>query len=335
MTTQQNKDVRLSSKPGKQSSWATFTSPVPQQIMAFRGFGNRRNMHLQGRVRAVGRDALGQLGYPAAEETSGQFAVALQFGSYSTTTTLTQLGDYSVTIPADAIHSDRAGWQNILVVANTERGALTARHRILFPQEAPSLLVICDLDGTVLPMHSGLINHGSVPANSRTAWARFAMALSHDVTAEYARPVFCISGQDWDGYQSSCQLSAEAGLPEAPILLHPAPSLRTSSAGHLSKGGHVKRILDTYSHSPAALLTTAAGASQPALSQVLADYGDRFCTVYVVGGSVAPAADAIARLQTTCADIVYVDHPSAAARHAHRIGLIDDESLSLVQNAPL
>lgn len=305
---------------GQARNWATLTPPGLQQITAFRGFANHSHIHLQGRVRAVGRDTLASS--CTATTDAPERRVTLQVGRRSATTSLTRLGYYAATVPVCPDLITAPGWHNVLVIADTGHGALTAQHRILLPQERPALLVICDLDGLLLPLRQ---SPDAPTTPDRDALIGLGRALSGGHTAGTARPAFYVSAHTWDRYPACCQSLADAGLAEAPILFHPAPSRCTTMDYDASKSRHVQNILATYPLSPAVLLTSVGALAQPALAEIVVTNPERFAAVYALESGSASDADRLANLRATCPQLVHADHPGAAAMHAVRNGLIESK----------
>lgn len=252
-------------------------------------------MHLQGHVGREGRESvLGGSRHSAASGTRQQ--VTLQIGAERRVCDLSPQGYYAATLPVpDSDPAAGTPWRDILVITDTGHGARTAHHRVLIPRIDPTLLVIWDVDNTLVGVDA--------PAGAQ----ELCRGLVHGSDHPGRCPAFFLSGRNWPQYLALSHQLAEMDVPEGPVLLNPAPPDGIQTEERQCKAGHLERILATYPGSPAVLVTTAPVLAEGALMNAVTAHEDRFTAVYAL--DAAPGEPSPRSI-------------TAAAEHAHARGLI-------------
>lgn len=218
-----------------------------------------------------------------------------------------------------------------------------ASARALCPVFQPELLVISDIDDTVL--QSRVTNvfaalRTMLLENARTRLpfpgvAAFYHALRRGPTGASRNPLFYVSSSPWNLYDVITQFLDIQGIPAGPVLLRDI-DLGINTLGshhhHAHKREMIRHVLTTFPSVPVVLIGDSGQEDPEIYRDVVHEYVGRIKAVYI--RNVTAHAERSAAIQALAAEIldagsslVLADDTLAAASHAVAAGLITPESL--------
>ncbi len=304
-------------RPIRQSEGAEGLS-----IEVFRGYGNRRELYLVGRVyrhsgaahAASGRrrshygDLRASLARLLRRGAAGQTVTARCAGAEQH---LVTDGDgyfraqLSVPRPLPA----QAHWQRVTLQLRLPSGSsVLATGEVFVPGESSRFVVISDIDDTV--METGVANKALMiwrlfaeAAESRTAFPGVA-ALYRALHGHEENPLLYVSRGPWSLYPTLEEFFHAHRIPVGPVLflrewgVSPRHPLPRRSAGH--KLALIRRMLDVYRDLPFVLIGDSGQHDPETYARVVREHPGRVSAIYIRNVSVADrdraeAIDALAR----------------------------------------
>lgn len=254
--------------------------------------------------------------------------VRVRLGEYTGDARTDQEGYFRVRLPG----SYGSGWLRPSV--EVERAA-TAVAEVLVPPSSSRLLVISDIDDTILPTgatRTATVVRTTLLGNSRTrepfpGMGDFYQALVHGASGAEANPVFYVSSSPWNLYDFMVDFMATHGLPPGPISLRDfGVDRHTFIHGRHEdhKLAEIRAILDSYPHLSAVLVGDVGQQDPEIYGAIATEYPGRILAVYLrdVGAGRDREKRALAITDRTGVPVVLAAHTSQFQIHAAGVGLI-------------
>jgi len=329
----------------------------PLAVVAYRGYGTAAAVGLKGRVLersgltpATDHDSVWRnLGNSLRRFTAAPIpdaeVVARLTGATATATTDPEGYFRLDLIPPAPLPA--TGWHDVEVelCGPAARRAAPARARVLVPPASAEVVVISDLDDTVL--RSGVTNlllaarlaflHNARTRSPFQGVSAFYAALHAGRDGQRANPVFYVSSSPWNLYDLLTDFLRLNGILEGPLLLRAwgLDADTRPTGGHLEhKLSHIRAILTTYRALDAVLIGDSGQHDPEVYAQVVTDFPGRVRAIYIRDVTVTSrdeeVASIAAKVQAAGVPFLAVADTSAAARHARSVGLIAGEAVPAV-----
>lgn len=331
-------------------------------INGYRGYGSATRVEVMGRVfrqlplgvsappGSLRRDLLdvvrrgmrwGVRGVPVTLELHGQQATA--------TTDRDGYFDIRMTLETPLL-SDRVWHRGRLDAAIGKSRAVDAEVEIYVPPPALDLVVISDIDDTV--MRTGVANKLKMmyrlflrQAHQRTAFpgvAEFYRALFGGADGRRYRPMLYVSRGPWGLYEVLEEFFQRNRIPVGPILFlrewglslqRPLPRKARDHKHRL-----IEQMLSLYAEQPLVLIGDSGQHDPETYARIVHNHPGRVRAIYIRHVHRAAARnDEIAHLAREVAEdgcqLLLTDDSAAMAKHAHGLGLISTEGLKAVRRA--
>ena len=334
--------------------------PVPEHIVAYRGYGRTDVLRLTGRVLA------GKPVEPAAASDSSfdnlramyrRFTsrevpgvlVRTRFGEAVQEVETNEEGYFEAAL-RPAMPPNGRRWHEVdLTVIDHATGQPTgtrATGQVLVPPPESAFGVISDVDDTVI--QTGAANFKNMLrttmfGNARTRLpfkgvAAFYRALQRGTTDAAHNPIFYVSSSPWNLYDFLADFMDVQGIPAGPIFLRDLgldddKFIKTSHRLH--KVGCIERLLRMYPERPFLLIGDSGQKDPEIYRQIMQDFPGRIRAVYI--RDVADEArrtevQALAlEVQAQHAELLLVADTEVAAVHAAERGFIDPGALGAIR----
>ena len=239
------------------------------------------------------------------------------------------------------------GWHEVEIELRAPATGQVARSRarVLVPPATAELVVISDLDDTVL--HSGVTNlllaarltflHNARTRSPFPGVSAFYSALHAGRDGQRANPVFYVSSSPWNLYDLLSDFLRLNGILEGPLLLRAwgLDADARPTGGHLGhKLSHIRAILTTYPTLGAVLIGDSGQHDPEVYARVVEEFPGRVRAVYIrdVTSPLRDSEVAAIAAQVRAAGVPFlaVADTSAAARHARTAGLIAGEAIPAI-----
>lgn len=206
---------------------------------------------------------------------------------------------------------------------------------VLVPPSTATVVVISDIDDTILPTgatRTATVLKTTLLGNALTrapfpGIAEFYQALAGGSTGDEFNPVFYVSSSPWNLYDFMVDFMATHGLPTGPILLRDfGVDRRTFFLGRHDdhKLAEIRAILDSYPELPAVLIGDIGQRDPEIYGIVASEYPGRVRAIYL--RDVGAARDVEKRALTigdeTGVPVVLAAHTSQFQLHAAGLGLV-------------
>ena len=223
---------------------------------------------------------------------------------------------------------------------------IRATGRALLPLEPPDVLVVSDIDDTVLQSKvTNLLRAVQTIAfgNARTRLpfpgvTAFYQALRRGATGHGRNPLFYVSSSPWNLYDVIKQFLAIQEIPSGPIMLRDLDlGLDTLSSRHhhAHKREMIRRVLSCFPSVPVVLIGDSGQQDPEIYRDVVQEHGARIKAVYI--RNVTMSDERSRAIQLLAEEIVkagssllLADDTLAAARHAAEHGLISPDALASI-----
>jgi phosphatidate phosphatase APP1 len=222
-----------------------------------------------------------------------------------------------------------------------------ASSHALVPSHAPEMVVVSDIDDTVLQSNvTNLLAAARVMllenAQTRLPFpgvAAFYQALRGGASGGARNPVVFVSSSPWNLYGLITEFMEIQEIPRGPVLLRDVDlglSVLSSKHHHDHKRDAVRRILELYEHLPAILIGDSGQQDPEIYKEVVHEFPGRIRAVYIRDVSGRPersaAVQALAEeVLAAGSSLVLADDTLAAAEHAAEHGWIAPESLAAIR----
>ena len=330
--------------------------------MLYRGFGANGKVWVHGRVQE-------DQGIAASDATHSRLDNLLAMVKRASTNPLpnaavrVSVGPTSSTYTADA-EGFFSGWMNIRETLPPDvhagddwiaiegellaprRDAARARGRALYPTGRPEMLVISDIDDTVLQSRvTNLLRAAQTLAfgNARTRLpfpgvAAFYQALRGGSSGSARNPLVYVSSSPWNLYDVIVEFLDLQGIPAGPVLLRDLDitlGVLSAQRHHDHKGDSIRRVMHAFPDVPVILIGDSGQQDPEIYHGIVHEFRGRVRAVYIRNVTMdASRSAAIQMLATEVlaagSSLVLADDTLAAATHAAEHGFIPVESLAFI-----
>ena len=225
-----------------------------------------------------------------------------------------------------------------LLTPAPDEGSVRSSARVLFPAADPGLLIISDIDDTVLQTDATSVLRMARSVLFGSARTRlpfsgvsaFYRALRLGRQGATWNPLFYISSSPWNLYDLLIEFFELERIPAGPLLLRDWGITRdelfpTRHAQH--KRDAIDLVLSAYPALPFLLIGDSGQEDPEIYRDIVHRHGDRILAVYIRNVSGLDRAQQIHELSREVvaagSSLVLADDTSAAARHASEHGWID------------
>ena len=317
-----------------------------RQVVAYRGFGNRSELFLTGRVLANPapppvsaadrwwRNLAATFRHMESDEVAGA-RVRLRLGTREHDVITDEEGFYRGYLPPPAALADRL-WHEVEVLVldrlHPDAGEVRSEGLALVPTPRVEYGVISDLDDTVIRTDATrLITmlRRTLLENARTRLpfagvSAFYNGLHAGSSGSALNPIFYVSSSPWNLYSVLTEFLDHHGIPPGPLTLR---DWGLSDTGLLPRGhsehklGAIRQILDYYPDLPFILMGDSGQEDPEIYRAVVHDYGRRIRAIYIRNVTTDPArARAIGELAEEVrgagSELLLSEDTLAAVRHA-------------------
>lgn len=240
-------------------------------------------------------------------------------------------------------------WTSIsaeLLTANADAEPVRAQARMLLPAHDPELLIISDIDDTVLQSRATNLLAAlrvMVLENAHTRLpfpgvAAFYRALRAGAGGSARNPTFYVSSSPWNLYDVISHFLELQQIPHGPLMLRDMDlglSAVSQRGHHAHKREMIRRVLDTYPASPAVLIGDSGQQDPEIYRDVVREFQGRIRAVYIRDVNQEPERSrAIQQLANEVLEagstLLLTPDTLAAASHAVEVGLIHPAALAEV-----
>jgi phosphatidate phosphatase APP1 len=222
-----------------------------------------------------------------------------------------------------------------------------ATARMLVPERSPAVIVISDIDDTVLQSRATstlaalriLLLENAHTRLPFPGVAAFYRALHRGPTGGSRNPTFYVSSSPWNVYDVIREFLAIQGIPHGPIMLRDVDITRESLSSrghHTHKREAIRRVLNTYPDAPAVLVGDSGQQDPEIYRDVVHEFRGRIRAIYI--------RDVVGRPERTQAihalseeiiaagsSLVLAPDTVTAASHALELGLIEPAALDEIR----
>lgn len=323
------------------------------RIILYRGFGNRRQVHVKGRI--LEETALAK---PQQEQSKARnFVETAQryfSGYYPNVTVVVSCGGQQKQLVSKddglfecTFHFDeplKPGWIITQAHLAEEPDKLVCRGEALIADGDEGLGIISDIDDTVLISHTTeamkalkLLLFRNARTRMPFAGARALYQALSSNSGALPHPTFYVSSSEWNLYDLLEEFFDHNQLPKGSFLLH---DYRTSlvewdlrnQERHNHKLQKIRLLLQTYPGRKFVLIGDSGQRDAEIYATVVEEYPERIKVVLIRHVSDALRAEAITelydRMRQKHTPMFLVNNSLEAGRAAVRLGLMNEEDLN-------
>lgn len=336
----------------------------PLRVVSYLGHGTRRRLRLRGRVLAGARELrtaspedppivnlLRALRRFETDEVPDA-EVEVRLGAAAARATTGPEGYFDVELAPPEPLPAGGGWQPLEVdlLAPAGREVLLGPARALVPPETGDLIVVSDLDDTVI--HTDATNllkmvRNTVFGNSHTRMpfpgvAPFYRALALGDDDAPRNGLFYVSSSPWNLYEALLDFLEVNRIPPGPLFLSDWGLSRTQlvTAAHGEhKGGAIRELFALYPERRFVLIGDSGQEDPEIYAQAVAEHPDRVAAIYIRNLPLEDVErpDTVRRLaeevEAAGSTLLLVDTTYEAAEHAAAQGWISHHALSEIARA--
>lgn len=237
-------------------------------------------------------------------------------------------------------------WASITAELHTSApptASIRAQAQVFLPADDPGLLIISDIDDTVLQsratnLFAALRMVLLENAHTRLPFpgvAAFYRALRAGASGAARNPTFYVSSSPWNLYDVITRFLELQEIPHGPLMLRDVDLSLDALSGrghHSHKREMIRRVLNTYATSPAVLIGDSGQQDPEIYRDVVHEFKGRIRAVYIRDVSGHPdrsrviqqLADEVLQAGST---LLLTPDTLAAASHAVELGLISPDAL--------
>lgn len=245
--------------------------------MAFRGYGNDRVVHVFGHVPGADapttRRSLANRFRDLRQQPARR--IRLQVGGDVASAQIDPQGHYNASLSIETADVPADGDIDVAVVADIGHGSVTSTHRVTRPSRYHDLIVVVDLDDTLLPYSEFRTTARDLSELVRRVWCGPPHAPR--------RPVIYLTRRPWRRYYSLKTKLGALGMPDGPLLME--PDNVSVSTVMPDKSDHLHAVLDTYPQTPLVIIGPYALLSGESTGQRLLAEGARIRAILVPHGT--------------------------------------------------
>ncbi|MEX1182621.1 MAG: phosphatase domain-containing protein [Gemmatimonadota bacterium] len=333
-----------------------------RQVVPYRGFGNRREIFVSGRV--LGNPPAGPVDaadrwwrnlanawrHLETDEVAGA-RVRVRVGGAESEVLTDEEGFYRAWLEPASLESGST-WHDVHVeVVDRVRSEAPVRAtgRALVPTRTAEFGVISDLDDTVirteatrlLRMLKRTLLENALTRLPFPGVAEFYESLHAGASGSAGNPIFYVSSSPWNLYGVLTDFLQHQSVPPGPLMLRDwgisdRGMLPTAHGDH--KLGAIRQIMNCYAGLPFILVGDSGQQDPEIYRDVVHEHGDRVLAVYIRNVTSDPArSHAISALSAEVrlagSDLLLSDDTLASARHAASHGWIRSDSVERVADA--
>jgi phosphatidate phosphatase APP1 len=230
-----------------------------------------------------------------------------------------------------------------LLSPGADSGSIRAQAQVLRPDADPGLLIISDIDDTVLQSRATNLlaalrmvllenAHTRLPFPGVAAFYR---ALRAGVSGTARNPTFFVSSSPWNLYDVITRFLELQEIPRGPLMLRDVDLSLSALSGqghHSHKREMIRRVLNTYPTSPAVLIGDSGQQDPEIYRDVVHEFRGCIRAVYI--RDVSGHADRSRAIQQLAGEVLeagstllLTPDTLAAASHAVELGLISADAL--------
>ena len=249
-------------------------------------------------------------------------------------------------ISADGLEAtdDWASISGELLAPASQEGEVRAHARVLYPADDPALLVVSDIDDTVLQSHAANLlaalrmvllenAHTRLPFPGVAAFYR---ALRAGSSGNHRNPTFYVSSSPWNLYDVITRFLEVQEIPHGPLMLRDVDlgfGVLSGQRHHMHKREMIRQVLSTYPTAPAVLIGDSGQEDPEIYRDVVHEFRGRIRAVYIRDVSGHPERSRAIRqladeVLTAGSTLLLTPDTLAAASHAVELGLIRAETLA-------
>jgi len=330
---------------------------APRTVILYDGFGNAERVFVSGRAHrnepiapSTAEDSrlrnLWAMLRRADADPLPHAKVRLMVGAAQRDVTTDDEGFFHEWVDAPAPERIDSEWVRVraeLLPSDTSSDAASTAGRLLVPEVAPQMLVISDVDDTVLQSKvTNLLRAAQTIAfgNARTRLpfpgvAAFYHALRRGSSGKAKNALFYVSSSPWNLYDVITQFLDFQGIPAGPVMLRDLDidlGLGSPRRHHEHKRDNIRRVMKTFGDVPAILIGDTSQQDPEIYRDVVHEFSGRVRAVYIRNvNQDAERSQAIRALGDEIlkagSSLVLADDTLAAARHAAEHGFISPDSL--------
>lgn len=344
----------------------SLLSDRPLRVVPYLGYGTPHRLRLRGRVLA-GRQALGTVSaedsrlinllralrrFETDEVPDAELALALAAGGEPVRVLSDDEGYFDAELVPPEPLPATGGWHplEIDLLSPPGREVLVQPARVLVPPADAELIVVSDLDDTVI--HTDATNllkmvRNTVLGNSRTRMpfpgvAPFYEALTLGDDDAPRNGLFYVSSSPWNLYGALLDFLEINGIPHGPLFLSDWGLSPTQllTAGHDDhKGRAIRDLLALYPRQRFVLIGDSGQEDPEIYSRIVAEHEDRVAAVYIRNLPLEDVErpETIRRLakevEKAGSTLLLVDTTYEAAEHAADRGWISRSALGEIAKA--
>ncbi len=357
----------------------------PQTILSYRGFADENEVRVSGRVLA--NDAGGgpredDAWWENLAATYQRFAsrdvssvpVELSYEGEKQVVETNEEGFYTATFPRTHRPTTRNRWRTVRAQVTTEDGdEIEALHDVIFPGTSGDLLVISDLDDTVIEtgvtsmllmarltflsnartrtplpgvseLYRALRDGTTAPPRSQGSDAadRPKSVPSRGQLAQGVCPIFYLSNSPWNLYDLLTDFLELNRIPKGPVFLQDfgldSDKLIKPLESH--KKDRIAQILGAYPNHRAILIGDSGEADPKTYLEAARSHPERVAAIYIRDVDPGTSSERDAHVATIAEEAGALEIPFVAgqgsidfAEHAESAGWIPSESVEKVRAA--
>ncbi len=321
----------------------------PLQLVSYRGFGSAAGALLRGRVleasvleRSLPTDStfrnFRRMLRRFFSRELPHATVRATFGACAVSASTDDEGYFELSLVSPELEGPEA-WKHaeLEVVAAPVRGLTKAyaTAEILIPGAEATLVIVSDIDDTVLQTHVTQKLKMIWTTLSGSAYTRMPFAgtsqlyhaLARGQSGHAVNPVFYVSKSPWNLYDFLSDFLEFHALPRGPLLLRDIGLREAPPVDH--KSAAVQQLLEMYPKLPFVLIGDSGERDPEIYLEAAARHPGRVAAIYLrdLGGK-SRTHDAQGRARLLCerarahgTEMLWIEHASQALSHAEQHGL--------------
>lgn len=334
-----------------------FNLYEPIRILPFRGFGNRKQQTILGRVledrelaSASPEDAWWKnAGSMIQRFRTDEIAFCRLSGKLSNASRDVQTdseGYFQINFDAEVTSRSNQIWHDVqmeVLDSVTDQEQVTATGKVLVPPEEAEFGVISDIDDTILKSSAfdffQLVKL-SLTQNAFTRTpvpgaAKFYQRLHRGTAGGGAKnPIFYVSSSAWNIYDLLERFIEFHGFPQGPLLLRDLgiDSSKLLKSGHNHKLEKIRDIMGYYPELPFVLIGDSGQRDAWLYREVAREFPGRVAAIYVHDVRESRRDDVhkiVRELKSEGVEMLLIQDAHAATRHAVAQRLIEEEAESV------
>lgn len=331
--------------------------------MAYRGYGNPRQVFLKGHVLDD------KLLYEAEKGDRKRKNLLAMLSRYMSRSLPHKKVRISFAGKEYTVQSDEAGFFETELTFEeplTEEGWIPVTYELLnglesgegvpvsessvYIQEKDSEFgIISDVDDTILVSHASkvlrklrlILTKNAKPRLPFTGVSAFYHALQAGTDEDCCNPIFYVSSSEWNLYDFLVDFTEERNIPQGPFLLQKYKQnlweiLQSGGGSHTHKVDKIRHILEAYPEINFILIGDSGQRDAQLYTGIVREFPDRILAVYIrdvtgPGKKEALLQELAREVKEKGIDMLLVKDTAVAAKHAFEQGFITEEEYKKVK----